>query len=41
MFVRINVSGDINAWGKQPDGKPWTVGIVKGEAAHEKWHKDT
>ncbi|CAH0335839.1 FAD:protein FMN transferase [Flavobacterium sp. CECT 9288] len=24
----INVSGDINAWGKQPDGKPWTVGIV-------------
>ena len=24
----INVSGDINVWGKQPDGKPWTVGIV-------------
>jgi len=24
----INVSGDINAWGKQPDGKPWSVGIV-------------
>ena len=24
----INVSGDINAWGKQLDGKPWTVGIV-------------
>lgn len=24
----INVSGDINAWGKQPDGKLWTVGIV-------------
>lgn len=24
----VNVSGDINAWGKQPDGKPWTVGIV-------------
>lgn len=24
----INVSGDINAWGKQPDGQPWTVGIV-------------
>lgn len=23
-----NVSGDICAWGKQPDGKPWTVGIV-------------
>lgn len=24
----VNVSGDINAWGKQPDGKFWTVGIV-------------
>jgi len=24
----VNVSGDINAWGMQPDGKPWTVGIV-------------
>ena len=23
-----NVSGDISAWGKQPDGSPWTVGIV-------------
>lgn len=24
----VNVSGDINTWGKQIDGKPWTVGIV-------------
>ena len=24
----INVSGDIIAWGKQPDGTPWKVGIV-------------
>ena len=24
----VNVSGDINAWGKQTDGKPWTVAIV-------------
>lgn len=24
----VNVSGDINAWGKQPDGKNWSVGIV-------------
>lgn len=24
----VNVSGDINAWGNQPDGKPWTVAIV-------------
>ncbi len=23
-----NVSGDISAWGKQPKGDPWTVGIV-------------
>ena len=24
----VNVSGDINTWGKQPNGKDWTVGIV-------------
>jgi FAD:protein FMN transferase len=24
----VNVSGDINTWGKQPNGKPWTVGII-------------
>lgn len=24
----VNVSGDINAWGKQPDGKPWVIGII-------------
>ena len=24
----VNVSGDINTWGKQPNGNPWTVGIV-------------
>lgn len=24
----VNVSGDINAWGRQPGGNPWTVGIV-------------
>lgn len=24
----VNVSGDINAWGKQPDGKLWTIGII-------------
>jgi thiamine biosynthesis lipoprotein len=24
----VNFSGDINAWGSQPDGKPWTVDIV-------------
>lgn len=24
----INASGDMNTWGTQPDGKPWTVGIT-------------
>ena len=24
----VNVSGDINAWGKQINQKPWTVGII-------------
>ncbi|MBW3521672.1 FAD:protein FMN transferase [Chryseobacterium sp. NKUCC03_KSP] len=23
----INASGDISAWGNQPDGKPWAIGI--------------
>ncbi len=24
----VNASGDLAAWGYQPDGKPWTIGIV-------------
>ena len=24
----VNVSGDINTWGRQPDGKLWTIGII-------------
>jgi len=24
----INASGDLTAWGFQPDGKPWTIGIA-------------
>ncbi len=24
----VNASGDLTTWGSQPDGKPWTVGIV-------------
>jgi len=24
----VNASGDLAAWGQQPDGKPWTIGIV-------------
>jgi len=29
----VNASGDLAAWGYQPDGKPWTVGIVNPNAA--------
>ncbi len=28
MAGLVNVSGDINTWGKLPNGKPWTVGII-------------
>ncbi|GAB3987824.1 FAD:protein FMN transferase [Spirosoma daeguense] len=24
----VNGSGDMSTWGKQPDGKPWTIGIT-------------
>jgi thiamine biosynthesis lipoprotein len=24
----VNASGDLTTWGHQPDGKPWTIGIV-------------
>jgi len=24
----VNASGDLTCWGTQPDGKPWTIGIV-------------
>jgi thiamine biosynthesis lipoprotein len=30
----VNASGDLAAWGYQPNGKPWTVGIVHPDAAH-------
>lgn len=29
----INASGDLAAWGFQPNGKPWTVGIAHPDAA--------
>lgn len=28
----VNASGDLSAWGYQPDGKPWTIGIVNPDA---------
>lgn len=27
----VNASGDLTAWGRQPNGRPWTVGIVHPE----------
>jgi len=29
----VNASGDLTAWGYQPDGAPWTIGIVDPNAA--------
>jgi thiamine biosynthesis lipoprotein len=29
----VNASGDLAAWGKQPDGKDWTIGIADPDAA--------
>jgi thiamine biosynthesis lipoprotein len=31
----VNASGDLTAWGLQPNGKPWTIGIVNPDAKHE------
>ena len=31
----VNASGDLTAWGYQPDGKPWTIGIVNPNAADQ------
>jgi thiamine biosynthesis lipoprotein len=31
----VNASGDLCAWGYQPDGKPWTIGIVNPNASHQ------
>lgn len=28
----INASGDLTAWGLQPNGKPWTIGIANPDA---------
>lgn len=29
----VNASGDLTAWGYQPNGEPWTIGIVNPNAA--------
>ena len=31
----VNASGDLTAWGFQPNGKPWTIGIVKPDSSGE------
>jgi len=31
----VNASGDLTAWGYQPDGEPWTIGIVNPNAASQ------
>jgi thiamine biosynthesis lipoprotein len=31
----VNASGDLCAWGLQPDGNPWTVGIVSPDASKQ------
>jgi len=31
----VNASGDLNAWGHQPDGRPWTIGIVRPDLEKE------
>ncbi len=31
----VNASGDLTAWGFQPNGSPWTIGIVKPDGSGE------
>ncbi len=31
----VNAAGDLTAWGKQPDGKEWTIGIADPNAARQ------
>lgn len=30
----VNASGDLAVWGTQPNGQPWTIGIVHPDAKH-------
>lgn len=30
----VNAAGDLTAWGHQPDGKPWTIGIASPDEIH-------
>lgn len=31
----VNASGDLTAWGCQPNGDPWTIGIANPNATHD------
>ena len=31
----VNAAGDLTAWGFQPDGKPWTIGIADPDTARQ------
>ena len=31
----VNAAGDLTAWGNQPNGKPWTIGIADPNASRE------
>lgn len=31
----VNASGDLTAWGKQPNGQPWTIGIADPNAKNQ------
>ncbi len=31
----VNASGDLTAWGNQPNGDPWTIGIVHPDLANQ------
>ncbi|SDD77455.1 thiamine biosynthesis lipoprotein [Mucilaginibacter pineti] len=31
----VNASGDLTAWGSQPDGKKWSVGVANPDASHQ------
>ena len=31
----INASGDLAVWGRQPDGRPWTIGVVHPDASDQ------
>jgi thiamine biosynthesis lipoprotein len=31
----VNASGDLAVWGIQPDGRPWTIGVVHPDASDQ------